>query len=49
LKVAKRHFDEALQKIKPMSNEELKMYERFSQQFSEAARPKIRTTPSAVA
>jgi transitional endoplasmic reticulum ATPase len=49
LKVAKRHFDEALQKIKPMSSEELKMYERFSQQFSEAARPKIRTTPSAVA
>ncbi|MBO0889032.1 CDC48 family AAA ATPase, partial [Candidatus Bathyarchaeota archaeon] len=49
LKVAKRHFDEALQKIKPMSSEELKMYERFSQQFSEAARPKIRTTPTAVA
>ena len=48
LKVAKRHYDEALQKIKPMSSEELKMYERFSQQFSEA-RPKIRTTPSAVA
>jgi transitional endoplasmic reticulum ATPase len=47
LKVAKRHFDEALQKIKPMSSEELKMYERFSQQFSEAARPKIQ--PSAVA
>ncbi len=49
LKVAKRHYDEALQKIKPMSSEELKMYERFSQQFSEAARPKIRTSPSAVA
>jgi len=32
-----------------MSTEELKMYERFSQQFSEAARPKIRTTSSAVA
>ena len=47
LKVAKRHFDEALQKIKPMSTEELKMYERFSEQFSESARPKLRTTPVA--
>lgn len=44
LKVAKRHFDEALQKIKPMSREELKMYERFSQQFSETARPKLQPT-----
>lgn len=44
LKVAKRHFDEALQKIKPMSREELKMYERFSQQFSETARPKLQST-----
>ncbi len=34
LKVAKRHFDEALQKIKPMSTEELKMYERFSEQLA---------------
>jgi transitional endoplasmic reticulum ATPase len=49
LKVAKRHFDEALQKIKPMSSEELKMYERFSQQFSESARPKIQSRASAVA
>jgi transitional endoplasmic reticulum ATPase len=47
LKVAKRHFDEALQKIKPMSTEELKMYERFSEQFSDAARPKLRATPVA--
>src|SRR5436309_1699413 len=47
LRVGKRHFVEALQKIKPMSRAELKMYERFSQQFSEAARPKIQ--PSAVA
>ena len=47
LKVAKRHFDEALQKIKPMSTEELKMYERFSEQFSDSARPKLRTTPVA--
>src|SRR5216110_384759 len=47
LKVAKRHFDEALQKIKPMSTEELKMYERFSEQFSDSARPRLRTTPVA--
>src|SRR5216110_1249492 len=47
LKVAKRHFDEALQKIKPMSSAELKMYERFSEQFSDSARPKLRTTPVA--
>jgi transitional endoplasmic reticulum ATPase len=47
LKVAKRHFEEALQKIKPMRTEELKMYERFSEQFSDSARPKLQTTPVA--
>jgi len=47
LKVARRHFEEALQKIKPMRTEELKMYERFSEQFSDSARPKLRTTPVA--
>jgi transitional endoplasmic reticulum ATPase len=47
LRVAKRHFEEALQKIKPMRTEELKMYERFSEQFSDSARPKLRTTPVA--
>jgi transitional endoplasmic reticulum ATPase len=47
LKVARRHFEEALQKIKPMSGEELKMYERFSEQFSDSARPKLRATPVA--
>ena len=47
LKVARRHFEEALQKIKPMSTEELKMYERFSEQFSDSARPKLRATPVA--
>jgi transitional endoplasmic reticulum ATPase len=36
LKVAKRHFDEAMQKVKPISNQELRMYERFSQQFSDS-------------
>jgi transitional endoplasmic reticulum ATPase len=35
LKVAKRHFDEAMQKVKPISNQELRMYERFSQQFAD--------------
>jgi transitional endoplasmic reticulum ATPase len=35
LKVAKRHFDEAMQKVKPISSQELRMYERFSQQFSD--------------
>ena len=39
LKVAGKHFDEALQKIKPISSQELRMYERFSQQFSEAGKP----------
>jgi len=36
LKVAKRHFDEAMMKVKPMSSQELRMYERFSQQFADA-------------
>ncbi len=36
LKVARRHFDEAMQKVKPISSQELRMYERFSQQFSDA-------------
>ena len=35
LKVAKRHFDEAMQKVKPISSQELRMYERFSQQFTD--------------
>jgi transitional endoplasmic reticulum ATPase len=39
LKVARKHFDEALQKIKPISSQELRMYERFSQQFSDASKP----------
>ncbi len=38
LRVSRGHFDEALQKIKPISSQELRMYERFSQQFSEAAK-----------
>jgi transitional endoplasmic reticulum ATPase len=35
LKVTKRHFDEAMQKVKPISSQELRMYERFSQQFAD--------------
>ncbi len=35
LKVAKRHYDEAMQKVKPISSQELRMYERFSQQFAD--------------
>jgi transitional endoplasmic reticulum ATPase len=36
LKVARRHFDEAMQKVKPISGQELRMYERFSQQFADS-------------
>jgi transitional endoplasmic reticulum ATPase len=36
LKVAKRHYDEAMQKVKPISSQELRMYERFSQQFADS-------------
>src|SRR5438034_1355571 len=35
LKVARRDFDEAMQKVKPISSQELRMYERFSQQFTD--------------
>ncbi len=41
LKVSRRRFDEALQKIKPISSQELRMYERFSQEFSESAKPAL--------
>ena len=36
LKVARRHYDEAMQKVKPISSQELRMYERFSQQFADS-------------
>ena len=45
LRVSRGHFDEALQKIKPISGQELRMYERFSQQFSEAAKVKPTLQP----
>ncbi len=38
LKVSRRQFDEALEKIKPISNQELRMYERFSEQFADSAK-----------
>ena len=41
LKMPRRQFDEVLRKVKPISGQELRMYERFSQQFSEAAKPAI--------
>jgi transitional endoplasmic reticulum ATPase len=41
LRVGRKHFEEALQKIKPISGQELKMYERFSQQFSDSAKPRV--------
>lgn len=41
VKVSRRHFQEALEKIKPISSQELQAYQRFAQQFSDAApRPK---------
>ncbi len=46
LKVSRKDFDEALQKIKPISSQELRMYERFSQQFSEGAKPAKPTLPA---
>jgi transitional endoplasmic reticulum ATPase len=45
LKVAKRHFDEAMQKVKPISSQELRMYERFSQQFADS-KTSVREIPA---
>jgi transitional endoplasmic reticulum ATPase len=45
LKVAKRHYDEAMQKVKPISSQELRMYERFSQQFADA-KPGLQKVPA---
>jgi transitional endoplasmic reticulum ATPase len=45
LKVAKRHFDEAMQKVKPISSRELRMYERFSQQFADS-KPGLQQIPA---
>ncbi|MEM4980574.1 MAG: hypothetical protein QXI48_00825, partial [Candidatus Bathyarchaeia archaeon] len=34
LKVYRRHFEEALKKVKPMSQRELEMYKRISEEFA---------------
>ncbi|HZY94596.1 MAG TPA: CDC48 family AAA ATPase [Candidatus Bathyarchaeia archaeon] len=50
LKVARRHFEDALERIKPMSSQEMRMYERFSQEFSESGKTaKQKVAASAVA
>ena len=34
LKICRRHFEEALRRVKPISQRELDMYERISKEFS---------------
>ncbi|MEM2703637.1 MAG: AAA family ATPase, partial [Candidatus Bathyarchaeia archaeon] len=34
LKIHKRHFEEALKKVKPISQRELEMYKRISEEFA---------------
>ena len=38
LKVCRRHFEEALRKVKPMSQRELEMYKRISEEFAAKTR-----------
>jgi transitional endoplasmic reticulum ATPase len=38
VKVCKRHFEEALKKVKPISQRELEMYQRISEEFAAKAR-----------
>lgn len=38
LKIHSRHFEEAMKKIRPLSNQELSMYKSISEQFG---RPEI--------
>ncbi|MEM3193484.1 MAG: AAA family ATPase, partial [Candidatus Bathyarchaeia archaeon] len=38
LKVYRRHFEEALKKVKPMSQRELEMYKRISEEFAARAK-----------
>jgi transitional endoplasmic reticulum ATPase len=47
LKVARRHFDEAMLKVKPISSQELRMYERFSQQFTDS-KARLQKAPATV-
>src|SRR5437667_2568602 len=45
VKVSRRHFHEALEKIKPISSQELQAYQRFAQQFSDTpGRSKVAVT-----
>src|SRR3989454_2608663 len=45
VKVSRRHFQEALEKIKPISSQELQAYQRFAQQFSDTpGRSKVAIT-----
>ncbi|TMI63863.1 CDC48 family AAA ATPase [Candidatus Bathyarchaeota archaeon] len=45
VKVSRRHFQEALEKIKPISSQELQAYQRFAQQFSDTpGRSKVAVT-----
>ncbi len=47
VKVSRRHFQEALEKIKPISSQELQAYQRFAQQFSDTTgRSKVEATPA---
>ena len=38
LKVCRRHFEEALRRVKPISKRELEMYRRMSEEFAEKTR-----------
>ena len=38
LRVYMRHFEEALKRVKPMSQRELEMYRRISEEFAAKAR-----------
>jgi transitional endoplasmic reticulum ATPase len=34
IKVCRRHFEEALRKVKPISQKELEMYKKISEEFA---------------
>ena len=38
VKVCRRHFEEALKKVKPISQKELEMYKRISEEFASKVR-----------
>ena len=45
LRIQMRHFEEAMKKVRPLSTQELNMYERISEQFG---KPQITTSSVAV-